>query len=134
MDLRRALEAGLWAAAVSGAPSTVHALVTRRDPLEASFAAGSMLLPNETRPQRLLVAAAGVHLTLSLGWAVILQRARVRGAAHGALAGVAIAALDLAAGRAVFPRVRALPLLPQVADHVAYGAVVGLMLGRPARD
>jgi hypothetical protein len=134
MDLRRAVEAGLWAAAVSGAPSTLHALATHGDPLEASLAAGSILLPNETRRRRLLVAAAGVHLTLSLGWAVVLERARVRGAAQGAFAGLTIAALDLAVGRALFPRIRALPLVPQVADHVAYGAIVGLMLDRRDRD
>lgn len=132
--MERALEAGLWAAALSGAPSTLHALVTGRDPLEASLAAGSMLLPNETRPGRLLAAAAAVHLALSLGWAVVLARAQVRGAARGALAGLAIAALDLAVGHALFPRIRSLPLAPQVADHVAYGAIVGRLLGRRGGD
>jgi hypothetical protein len=134
MDLRRAIEAGSWAAALSGAPSTLHALATGGDPLEASLAAGSMLLPNETRRGLLFAAAVPVHLTLSLGWAVVLERAGVRGAARGAFAGLAIAALDLAVGRALFPRVRALPLLPQVADHVAYGAIVGRMLDRRGRD
>jgi hypothetical protein len=134
MDLRRAFGAGSWAAALSGAPSTLHALATGGDPLEASLAAGSIVLPNETRRARLLAAAVPVHLTLSLGWAVVLERARVRGAARGAFAGLAIAALDLAVGRALFPRVRALPLVPQVADHVAYGAIVGRMLGRRGRD
>ncbi len=49
-------------------------------------------------------------------------------------AGLALAALDLAVGRALFPRVRALPLVPQLADHVAYGAIVGRMLDRRGRD
>src|SRR5688500_10369088 len=132
--MEQALEAGLWAAALSGAPSTLHALATGRDPLEASLAAGSMLLPHETRPARLLVAAAAVHVALSLGWAVVLERAQVRGATRGALAGLTIAALDLAAGRALFPRIRRLPLTPQVADHVAYGAIVGRLLARRSRD
>ncbi|MBA2384475.1 MAG: hypothetical protein H0V68_07420, partial [Actinobacteria bacterium] len=57
MELRRALEAGLWAAALSGAPSTLHALSTGGEPFGASLAAGSMLLRNETRPGRLLAAA-----------------------------------------------------------------------------
>jgi hypothetical protein len=35
----------------------------------------------------------------------------------------------IAVGRRV-PRVRALPLLPQLADHVLFGAVAGYVLGR----
>jgi hypothetical protein len=53
---------------------------------------------------------------------------RRRTIAYATLAGLAIAALDLGAvGRRV-PRIRALPLLPQVLDHVAYGATVGAAL------
>lgn len=128
--MRRALEAGLWAAALSGVPSTLHAVATGRDPLEATLAAGSLLLRRETRRGRLLAAAVPVHLGVSLGWALVLEGARVRGAARGALAGVGIAAVGLGAGRALSPRFRALPLLPQVADHVAYGAIAGAVLDR----
>src|SRR5215208_4244923 len=99
MDLRRALVAGMWAAALSGAPSTVHAVATGRNPLEATVAAGSILLPHETSRGRLLAAAVPVHLTFSLGWAVVLERAGVRGVARGAVAGVAIAAFALGLGR-----------------------------------
>ena len=60
------------AAVLSGVPSTVWALATRTDPLEPSLAAGSMLLPSATSRPRLLVAAAGVHVALSLGWAQAL--------------------------------------------------------------
>jgi hypothetical protein len=108
----------------------VHALATGRDPLEATRAAGSILLPDETRTPRLVAASVPVHLALSIGWAVVLQRAGVRGAALGALAGLAIAALDLGIVGRRLPRVRALPLAPQVADHVAYGVVVGIVLAR----
>ena len=130
MDVRRALEAGVWAAAFGGVPSTVHAIATGRDPLEATLAAGSLLLPHETRRGRLLVAAVPVHLGASLGWALTLEAARIRGVARGALAGIAIAAVGLGAGRARSPRFRTLPLLPQLADHVAYGAIVGAVLDR----
>jgi hypothetical protein len=133
MDLRRVLEAGLWAAVLSGAPSTLHALATGRDPLEATVAAGSILLPHETRKARLVAAAVPVHLGFSLGWAVVLEQVRVRGPARGAVAGVAIAALALGLGRRRLPRIRALPLAPQVADHVAYGAIVGAVLARGQR-
>jgi hypothetical protein len=126
----RVIRAALWAAALSGAPSTLHALATGRDPLEASLAAGSVLLPAETRRLPLLAAAAPLHLALSLGWTAILEHAGVRGARAGALAGVAIAALDLSLAARLFPRVRALPLLPQVADHAAFGAIAGSLLAR----
>src|SRR6187399_3328068 len=58
----RAVRAGAWAALLSGAPSTLHALATGRDPLEAALAAGSILLPDETRKTPLLAAAVPVHL------------------------------------------------------------------------
>ncbi|HXH87887.1 MAG TPA: hypothetical protein VNI55_04710 [Gaiellaceae bacterium] len=130
---RNAIEAGAWAAVLSGVPSTVHALVTGRDPLEATKAAGAILLPHERRTGRLVAAAALVHLALSFGWALALARAGARGPARGAAAGLAIAALDLGVIGRRFPRVRALPLGPQVLDHLAYGAIVGLVLSRPRR-
>ncbi len=130
MSPSRPLRAGLVAALLSGAPSTVHALATGRDPLEAALAAGSILLPQERRRGALLAAAVPVHLCLSLGWAVVLDRAGVRGARRGAVAGLAIAALDLGLLGRAFPRIRALPIAPQVADHTTYGAIVGALISR----
>ncbi len=130
MGVPTTVRAGLWAAALSGIPSTLHALATRRDPLEAALAAGSILVPGETRRGRLLAAAIPVHLALSLGWVLALDRAGVRGARRGALAGLAIGAVALGLAAGVLPRIRALPLLPQLADHAAYGAVVGHLLER----
>jgi hypothetical protein len=118
------------AAVVSGAPSTLHALATGRHPLEATLAAGSILLPGETQRTRLLAAAVPVHLALSFGWTLALDRAGMRGAGRGALAGLAIGVVDLSFAARVLPRIRALPLLPQLADHVAYGAVAGHVLAR----
>ena len=126
----RTLRAAAWAAALSGIPSTVHALATGRDPLEAALAAGTVLLPRETRRLPLLLAAAPLHLALSLGWTLVLEHAGVRGARRGAVAGLAIAALDLGLIGRRFPRVRALPLLPQLADHAAFGAIAGAVLDR----
>ena len=124
----RVLRAAAWAAALSGIPSTVHALATGRDPLEAVHAAGTILLPRETRPLPLLAAAVPVHLALTLGWTLVLDRAHIRDAHRGALAGLAIAALDLGVVGRRYPRVRALPLLPQLADHAAFGAVAARLL------
>ncbi|HEV7882195.1 MAG TPA: hypothetical protein VGO81_01430 [Solirubrobacteraceae bacterium] len=125
-----ALAAGAVAAVLSGAPSTLHALATGRDPLEASLAAGTLLLGRERRPARLLVAAAVAHVALSLGWAVVLAVVlpRRRTMAAAAAAGLAIAALDLGVVGRRYPRIRALPLVPQVLDHVAYAVTVGVVL------
>ena len=114
----------MLAAALSGAPSTVHALVTGGDPLAAARAAGALLLPRERRTFPLLLAAFPVHVGVSLFWASVIPRRA--GVAGGAACGLGIAALDL---RLLAPaRVRALPTWPQVADHVAFGAVVGWAL------
>jgi hypothetical protein len=128
------LVAAAVAALVSGAPSTAHALLTRTNPLEASLAAGTLLLPHEQRPSRLLPAAAAAHAALSLGWAVVLAAVlpRRRTLVPAAAAGLAIAALDLGVvGRRV-PRIRELALVPQILDHVAYAVTVGAVLERRA--
>jgi hypothetical protein len=128
--LRDGLAAGSVAAILSGAPSTAHALLTGRDPLEAALAAGTLVLRAEQRPGRLLLAAAPVHVVLSLGWALLLAVAlpRRRTAAWATVAGLGIAALDLGLIGRRFPRIRALAQLPQVLDHLAYGAAVGTVL------
>jgi hypothetical protein len=127
--LRDACVAGAVAALISGTPSTTHALLTARPPLDGALAAGSLLLPNEQRPGRLLLAAVPVHLALSLGWALALAAVLPRRwtVACGALAGLGIAALDLGFIGRRFPRIRALPQAP---DHLAYGGTVAAVLRR----
>jgi hypothetical protein len=130
------LAAGLAGAALSGVPSTLHALATRGDVLAGGRAAGQMLLPRERRTGRLLAAAVPVHLALSLGWAAVLAPLLPRGAevSTGATGALAIAALDLQLiARWRFPPVRALPQVPQWADHLAYGIAVGAVLARRRR-
>ena len=133
LHFRDAAVAGAVAALLSGLPSTFHALVTKRDPLEATLAAGSLLLPSEERRVPLLAAAVPVHVAISLGWALVLAAVlpRRRGAVpFGAAAGLAIAALDLGLIGRRFDRIRALPVGPQIADHLAYGATVAAVLAR----
>ena len=124
----RVLRAAAWAAALSGIPSTAHALAIGRDPLEAAYAAGTIVLPGATSPARLLAAGVTAHLAISLGWTVALDRAGVRSAGRGALAGLAIGAFDLGLVGRRMPRIRALPLLPQLADHAAFGAIAARLL------
>jgi hypothetical protein len=122
------------AAVLSGAPSTAGNLATGGDLLASTRAAGTLLPGRRDRPG--IVAGVGVHAVVSLGWTAVLsiglpRRGRVRGAALGAAAGAAIATLDLGViAPRRFPAVAALPVGPQLADHVAFGAIVGWCLGR----
>lgn len=100
--------------------------------------------PDEHRLAPLIGAAAAVHAALSLGWTVVIAATLPRSAGpartvlHGALVGAAIAGLDLGVAHALpHPRLAAiaeLEVAPQLADHVAFGAVAGLLLiHRPGR-
>ncbi len=134
--VRDGLVAGTVAAAVSGLPSSGWALATRGDPLEATRAAGSMIRPRESRTSRLLIAAIPVHVALSLGWGVVLSFVlpHRRTGAWGALTGVAIGAFDLVVIGRRYERIRALSTPPQIADHIAFGAAVGIVLNRLRHD
>jgi uncharacterized protein YndB with AHSA1/START domain len=119
----------LVAGAFSGVPSTVHALATGRDPLAATRAAGALLgRPTVTR-------GVAAHIALSLGWVVVLAAIlpRRNTVVTGAVAGAAIAALDLGLVGRRLPAIRALPTAPQVADHIAFGALAAATLDRRAR-
>jgi hypothetical protein len=99
-----------------------------------------MLAPYESRRVPLVAAAAAVHASLSVGWTAVIARTlprdagRARSVLHGVLMGAAIAGADLGTAHVVRnPRlvaIRELPVAPQVADHVAFGAVVGFVLRR----
>ena len=78
-DVRDAVVAGAVASVLSGVPSTLHALAHKINPLEASLAAGTLLLPREERMSRLLPAAMAAHGALSLGWALALAACLPRG-------------------------------------------------------
>ena len=126
------IAAGGVAAVLSGIPSTVIAVARGDDPLESTAAAGSIVVSNESGKLLRLAAAVPVHVALSVGWGVVLSVVLPRRAtiAWGAAAGLCIAALDLGVIGRQFARIDALPLGPQIADHTAYGAVVGAVLRR----
>lgn len=127
----RVAGAAVLAGVGSGAPSTVDAL--RRDGagvLDATLAAGAVVVGDGAPRAVRLAAAVPVHAGLSLLWAAVLDRALParHGAAWGAAGGLAIAALDLGVIGRRWPAIRALPLAPQVADHVLFGALAGWAL------
>lgn len=127
--------AGGVAAMVSGLPSTLHALATGRDVLGATRAAGT-LVPGRTArdgPVTGVVAGVVVHGVVAAGWTVVLAavaRRRGLGLAGGCAAGLLIAAFDLEVAGRRNAAIRALPRLPQWLDHVVFGAVTGVLLGR----
>ncbi|MEU8637099.1 hypothetical protein AB0C38_33425 [Amycolatopsis sp. NPDC048633] len=129
---RRAARAGALVAVVSGIPSTAHALLTGRDALAATRAAGTLLPGRRDRPG----VAAGLiaHIVVSAAWTGVLTATARRhrlGLLRGAAAGLVIAALDLGVADRAYPAVRALPRAPQVLDHLVFGAVIGALLDRP---
>jgi hypothetical protein len=114
------------AAVVSGAPSTVVALLRGDDVLAATRAAGTLLPGRRDRPG--VVAGLAAHAVLSIWWGGVLTAVVRRvggGAVTGAVAGAAVAALDLGVVARHYPAIRALPQGRQWADHLVFGAVVG---------
>ena len=128
--------AWLAATVLSGIPSTLYAFATGGDLLEATRAAGAMLLPKETSTVRLFAAAAVVHPLVSAFWALVLAVTLPK--RHvllaSVLASVAIALLDLLViAPAFFRAVAALEFWPQLADHVAWGVCFGGVLALRGR-
>jgi hypothetical protein len=85
----------------------------------------------------LVAGALAVHGALSLGWAGVLTLTlpRKHTVAWGAVAGAAIAGLDLSVVGRRNARIRALPGLPQLADHIAFGVTVAAVVrARRLRD
>ena len=128
--VRDVLAAATAAALLSGVPSTAHAMATGRDPLAAARAAGTLVLPASSSPPVLLVAGAVAHAGISVLWTAVLSVVLPprHAAACGAVAGLAIAALDLGVVGRRLPAIRSLPFAPQLADHVAFGAIAGAVL------
>jgi hypothetical protein len=129
---RRIALAGAVAAAAAGLPSTVHALATGGDLLEATRAAGTLVPGRRDRPG--VVAGVAVHLVVSAGWTAVLatiDRRHRLGALGGGAAGLLVAAFDLEVAGRRYPAIRSLPRLPQWLDHVAFGALVGALLSDP---
>ena len=126
------LVAGAVAAVLSGLPSTLWALVHGADWLAAAQAAGNLLLPASASRKALLFAGALAHSAISLGWGIVLAGTLPR--RHTVLSGAAAGRGDSRArsrfDRTIFSLIAALDFGPQLADHVAFGAVAALVVAR----
>jgi len=125
-----ALAAGLVSAVTGGVPSTAWALMTGRDVLASTRAVGAMLVDPQSGDLRLYAAALCAHLAISLFWAAVLATLlpRRRTIAWAVAAAAVIAVLDLRIIGRLFPEIYALAFWPQLADHVAWGATVGVVV------
>ena len=125
------LAAGAIATVFSGIPSTLYNLLTSGDVAEPTRAAGHMLIASDSSDPSLFAAAALVHTSVSFFWAAILvalmPRKHVITASILAAALIAIIDLRLIAP-AFFPEVARLEFLPQLADHLMWGACIGATL------
>jgi hypothetical protein len=131
---RRVVVAGAVAAVGAGLPSTLHAFATGAGPLQATRAAGTLVPGRRDRPG--ILAGVAVHVAVSAGWTAVLaavDRRHRLGPLGGGAAGLLVAALDLELAGRRYPAIRALPRWPQWLDHVAFGALVGTLLGAPGR-
>ena len=127
---RDALVAGGSAALLSGIPSTLYAWVNGGHVMEATRAAGAMLIPAASTDRELFGAAALVHAGVSLFWTLVLVPLLPhRHTAIWAIVALAcIAILDLRVIGRLFPEILALSFWPQFADHIALGAALGSVL------
>jgi hypothetical protein len=123
----RARTAIALAAVGSGAPSTIITLGRRGDLLASTRAAGTLVLSDSAPPALRLVAGTCAHGAISTFWGALLWR--LLPARHtvllGGLAGLAVAIFDLGVIGRRYPAIRRLPRGPQLADHVAFGVIIG---------
>jgi hypothetical protein len=134
-DRRRILEATAVAAVLGGAPSTLDAF--RRKPgfcsvvayvRDATCAVGTLLPPGRPGFVRGLVIHAGISVACAEALARTLPRKH--SVAWGAFAGLGIGVVNVAVIGRRFPAIRALPLVPQLADNAAFGALFALVVDR----
>jgi len=116
--------ASVVAGTVSGAPSTLLALLTGRSPLDAARAAGAVL----GRPG--LVRGVVAHAGITVLWVSVLAATLPRGreVTAGLAAGAGIHGLDMGLIGRRIPELAALPQLPQLLDHLLFGAATGAAL------
>ncbi|HEV3025326.1 MAG TPA: hypothetical protein VGX76_22805 [Pirellulales bacterium] len=133
--LADSIVAAIVAGIVSGAPSTIWAFAMGGDPWQATLAAGEVVVGPRASRGMLIATAAVVHGGMSLFWAAVLCAALPARASlwftaiFGMAAGLLIALLDLLVIGRAFPPILRLPFLPQLADHLMFGAAVGAVVG-----
>lgn len=137
-DRRGITEATLFAAAVSGLPSTLVVFTKQRSlrsaavyVYDATRAVGTLAPPGRPGFGRGVV----VHTAISILCGEMLARTLPQNhvAEWGAAAGFLIGVINVGVIGRSFPAIAGLPLVPQLADNVMFGTVFALVLERPDR-
>ena len=134
-DRQRIIQATAAAALLSGAPSTLDALRRHREirPVltyvqEATSAIGTLVPPG--RPGLLRGALIHVGISALCGEGLARTLPRRHSVAWAAGAGLVLGVINVGVIGRRFPAIRALPLAPQLADHVAFGVVFAAIVDR----
>jgi hypothetical protein len=134
-DRRKITKATAVAALLSGAPSTLHALLTTGSlratgsyVYDATRAIGTLVPPG--RPGLAHGAIVHVGISAAVGEGLARTLPRHRSAAWGAAVGFAIGVVNIGLIGRRFPAIKALPLIPQLADHIAFGTLFALVADR----
>ncbi len=126
---RAGLVAGLVSGIVSGAPSTAWAIATGDDILRSTRAIGHLVRPR-SKGIRLLALSGFMHLAISSAWGILLAFVlpKKRTTLWGMVIGVGIYVLDMVIIGRRHQEIRSLPQLPQLLDHLLYGALAGTII------
>jgi hypothetical protein len=134
-DRKRVREAIVVAATLSGMPSTSHALLTKGGfrpavdyVYEATCAIGTLVPPGRSGFIRGALVHVGISVVCGEGLARSLPQHH--SLAWGAAAGLALGVVNVGIIGRRFAAIKALPLIPQLADNVAFGAMFALVADR----
>jgi hypothetical protein len=134
-DHQRVTQAIAVAATFSGLPSTLHALRTGgsfrsavRYVYDATRAVGTLIPPGWPGFMRGAIVHLSISVALGKGFARTLPQRR--SVAWGATAGLAIGVINVGVIGRRFPAISALPLIPQLADNVAFGVLFATVADR----
>ena len=134
-DRCRIIEATAAAAVLGGAPSTLDAVRRQRNLRsavsyirDATRAVGTLVPPG--RPSFLRGAVIHVGISVVCGEALARTLPERHSTAWGAAAGLALGIVGVGLIGRRFPAIAALPLTPQLADNIAFGAVFAFVVDR----
>jgi hypothetical protein len=134
-DRRRIMQATAAAALLGGAPSTLDAFRRHRKmrPVvayvrDATSVVGTLVPPG--RPGFIRGAIIHVGISVLCGEALARTLPQTHSTSCGAVAGLAIGVINVGVIGRRFPAIRELPLVPQLADNVAFGVVFAAIVDR----
>jgi hypothetical protein len=134
-ERRRIMQATVVAAALSGAPSTLEAFRRQRDfrsvvayLRDATCAVGTLVPPG--RPGFIRGALLHVGISVLCGEGLARTVPESHSVIWGVGAGLVIGVINVGVIGRRFPAIAALPLVPQLADNVAFAALFVFIVDR----